>query len=485
MRAMLTKQFIKGENWINGDWEAGKGSRVIVRNPADLSETVGEISFSTVDQAHEAEQAAGQAQRKWQALTRDKRGQYLYRLADALEREQEAIARLATREMGKPLKEMKGEVQRGIQLLKYYAGEGVRSDGTVIPSAIGRVHQYTKKVPLGVVALITPWNFPVAIPIWKMAPALICGNAVIWKPAESSSLTAYQLCRIFAAAGLPKGVINLLIGQGRDVGDALVRRGAIDALSFTGSTKTGRKLAALCAERNIKFQTEMGGKNSVVVLNDADLKLAVPAIVSGTFGSAGQKCTATGRIIVEAGIYDRFVEALVTAMDDVKLTNPLDDDCALGPVASKAQFDEVSAYVALAKKDAKILYENHDYPTGDGYYVHPLIVTGVGNDHPLLQEEIFGPIAAILKVDDYREAIDVLNRCDYGLSGAIFTQNLTRAFQFLDDAEIGMVRVNLETAGVEYQSPFGGMKQSSSHSREQGQAALDFYSTTKICALRF
>lgn len=480
-----TLEHVKTKNLIDGQWLEGKGDIVTVKNPSDLSETVGELAFSTVDQVKGAEEAAHRAFKPWKKLTGNERGQYLYAMASALEQHLGDIATLASKEMGKPILEMTGEVTRGVQLLKYYASEGVRSNGDVIPSSANNVLQYTKHEPLGVVALITPWNFPVAIPIWKLAPALICGNTVIWKPAENSSLTAYKLCEIFEEASLPKGVINLVVGRGQDVGAHLSKKADINGMSFTGSTVTGTAIASACAGRNIKYQTEMGGKNAAVVLNDADLKKSLPPIISGAFRSAGQKCTATSRVIVEAGIYDQFITELKSEMENIKLDNALKADTYLGPVASEAQYQKIKKYVALARNEAEIIYENQDEINDDGYYIRPLVVTGVSKDHPLFKEEVFGPLIAIIKVENYDEAISILNDTAYGLSASVFTNDLSKAHRFLDDADIGMVRVNQETAGVEYQAPFGGMKQSSSHTREQGQAALDFYSIIKTCAIHY
>jgi len=470
---------------VNGKSLGGAGDSITVKNPSDLSEIVGEVTFSTPETAQEAVQAARVAFPKWRRLTGDERGRYLYAMGEALERHLDEVATLASQEMGKPLAEMKGEVIRGVNLLKYYAAEGVRAVGHVIPSSAQNVLQYTKRVPLGVAALITPWNFPVAIPIWKLAPALICGNTVVWKPAENASLSAYKLMEVFMEAGLPEGVVNLVIGRGQDVGAYLSEEAPIDVLSFTGSTGTGLSVATGCARRNVKYQTEMGGKNAAIVLNDADLEASLPAIISGAFRSAGQKCTATSRVIVEESIYDSFIEFFIENMKTVKLGHALEPGTYLGPVASKEQFEKVQHYVQLAKSEADVIYENQEAIGYDGYYIHPLIITGVSSDHRLFQEEIFGPVVTVMKVKNFDEAIYLLNQTSYGLSGSVFTNNISHALRFLDEADIGMVRVNLETAGVEYQAPFGGMKQSSSHTREQGQAALDFYSIVKTCAIKY
>lgn len=477
---------LETRNWIGGEWSKPGAGSTEVRNPSDLSETVGIVHLSGETEMLQAVEAARRAQPKWAAMTGAARGECLYRMADLLELHAAELAELASREMGKPIGEMRGEVTRGVNLLRYYAGEGVRANGQMIPSALLNVKQYAVRVPIGVVAVITPWNFPVAIPIWKIAPALICGNAVVWKPAENACLTAAKLAEILSGARLPGGALNLIIGKGSAIGGALLETAPIDAVSFTGSTGTGMRVAAACAARNLKYQTEMGGKNAAVVLRDADLDIAVPAIVSGTFRSAGQKCTATSRIIVERAIYDEFAQRIAEATAGLRMANALDERAYLGPVASKEQFRSVTAYVAMARADAKTVAVAPD-AAGDaeGYYVAPLVVEGVSADHPLAQEEVFGPLATLLPAADADEAIRLANRTVFGLSASVFTRDIGNAFRFLEEADAGMVRVNQETGGVEYQAPFGGMKGSSSHTREQGQSALDFYSHVKTCAIQF
>lgn len=473
-------------NWIGGEWITPDAGELVVRNPSNIREEIGVLHLSDASHVIQAEQAARKAfERSWSSLTGSQRAEHLYQMAAALESDLSEVAVLASIEMGKPITEMRGEVKRGINLLRYYAAEGVRSNGVIIPASEPDVLQYTKKKPLGVVGIITPWNFPVAIPIWKIAPALICGNTVIWKPAEFASLTASKLVEIFAKSGLPSGVINLVIGTGSKIGDALLEEITLDAVSFTGSTSTGLHIAEICARRNIKYQTEMGGKNATIVLNDAVLEKTIPMILSGAFRSAGQKCTATSRIIVESGIYDSFLNALQDAIRGIKLAPSLDPEAYLGPVASKSQFESVMSYVNLAKKQGDIIAQGPSYEGNEGYYIEPIVVAGVAADHPLVQEEIFGPVAALMKVSDFDESIALCNHSIFGLSASLFTQNLSYAHHFLEKAEAGMVRVNQETAGVEYQSPFGGLKMSSSHTREQGQAALDFYSELKTCAIRY
>ncbi|NBI28743.1 aldehyde dehydrogenase family protein [Chengkuizengella marina] len=475
---------MESKNWIGGEWIRPNKRIAVVKNPSNLQEEVGVIHLSDESQVYQAEQSSKQAFKQWSKLTGAARSEYLYKMAASLEKYSEELATLASSEMGKPITEMKGEVTRGIHLLRYYAGEGVRADGSIIPSSDVNVLQYSQRVPLGVVGVITPWNFPVAIPIWKFAPALICGNTVIWKPAEIASLTATKMAEIFEEAGLPAGVLNLVIGKGRVIGDTLLEKIELNGLSFTGSTETGRKIAATCASRNIKYQTEMGGKNAAIILNDADLSKTIPMVISGAFRSSGQKCTATSRIIVQKDIYPSFIEQIQKAVSHIKITNALDPTAYLGPVASKSQFDIVNSYAEIARSQAEIIAECHTSITEEGYYIKPLIASGVQANHQLVQEEIFGPVAVTLQAENFEEAIDLCNQTIYGLSASLFTTDLSKAHRFLNEANAGMVRVNQETAGVEYQAPFGGMKLSSSHTREQGQAALSFYSEIKTCAIK-
>ncbi len=477
---------MESKNWIGGEWIEPKGGILSVHNPSNTAEEVGIVHLSTEEDALLAGEAALMALPEWALQTGPARGEYLYRLATALEADTDNLARIASSEMGKPITEMRGEVTRGVHVLRYYAAEGVRRIGDVIPSSGKDTLQYTKRVPLGVIGIITPWNFPVAIPIWKIAPALICGNTVIWKPAEIASLTAYRIAQLFQQTGFPSGVLNVVIGSGRVVGSALLEKVALDGVSFTGSTATGRQIAMACAARNIKYQTEMGGKNAAIVLKDADLKRTIPVLVSGSFRSAGQKCTATSRIVVEESVYQPVVDQLKQAVSALTIGHALDTATYVGPVASKDQFEKISSYVNLARHEAEVLVEAR--PTFDpaiGHYINPLVVTGVEMGHSLVQDEIFGPVTTVLSSRDFDEALSFCNQTEYGLSASLFTNDLTKAMRFLDEAEVGMVRVNQETSGVEYQAPFGGMKWSSSHTREQGLAALDFYTQVKTCALYY
>lgn len=474
------------KNWIGGEWIIPVGDTLTVQNPSNILEEVGIVHLSNQDDAKHAGDAARHALPNWSSLSGPARGEYLYKLAKVLEADTENLATIASSEMGKPISEMRGEVTRGVHVLRYYAAEGVRAIGQVIPSSSHDVLQYTKRVPLGVVGMITPWNFPVAIPIWKIAPALICGNTIVWKPAEIASLTATRMAELFELAGFPPGVVNLLIGKGSKIGATMLEQVELDGVSFTGSTETGKRIAAICASRNIKYQTEMGGKNAAIVLKDADLDNTVPTLISGAFRSAGQKCTATSRIIVEETVYDSLVNRLRQAMSSIVVGHALDKDTYVGPVASKDQFEKVSSYVQIARQEAEILAEGKPAANlSSGHYVNPIVVSGVDSNHSLARDEIFGPVATLLQGRDFDDMLDQCNRTIYGLSASLFTNDLSKALRFLEEANVGMVRVNQETSGVEYQAPFGGMKWSSSHTREQGQSALDFYSQVKTCALYY
>ncbi|SDH33965.1 aldehyde dehydrogenase (NAD+) [Aneurinibacillus thermoaerophilus] len=482
---MKTKSLIESKNFIGGEWVSIDGKETIVYSPSNLQEEVGILCYSSAKHLLEAEKSAKEGFKIWSKMTGIERGNYLYKMAEALENSLEELAVLASREMGKPIGEMRGEVVRGIHLLRYYAAEGTRSNGDIIPSSDKHVIQFSKRVPLGVVGIITPWNFPVAIPIWKIAPALICGNSVIWKPAENATLSAIKLTEIFQQANLPSGVLNLIVGKGKEVGNTLLETTDIHAVSFTGSSTIGKQVASICAKRNIKYQTEMGGKNAAVILHDANIEKTIPMILSGAFRSAGQKCTATSRIIVEESVYPIFMKSFNEAVSLLKAKDPLLPDSYLGPVASKHQYETVSSYVKMAEEEAEIIAQGSIESDNEGYFIQPLVVAGVDTQHKLVQEEIFGPVTTVLVAKNYDEAIQLCNETVYGLSASIFTTDLSKAHRFLEEAEAGMVRVNQETAGVEYQAPFGGMKQSSSHSREQGQSALDFYSQIKTCAIKY
>jgi aldehyde dehydrogenase (NAD+) len=473
-------------NYINGEWGAAKSGRTFERrNPADTRDLVGTYADSGAEDVKAAVEAARAAQPAWRRLSPDARAQFLYKAADVLTARKDEVAKALTREEGKTLMEAGGETGRGVVILRYYAGEGLRVGGDVIPSVNPQTLFFTERVPLGVVGLITPWNFPIAIPLWKAAPALVYGNCVILKPSELSPETARLLAEVFHEAGLPPGVFNLVQG-GREAGAAITETPGIDAISFTGSVATGKSVARACVERGAKYQLEMGGKNPVVVLEDADLAQAVELTVQGAMRSAGEKCTATSRAIVVEAVADEFERRVVERVKSLKIGPGTDGDAYLGPVISEAAQQRVLGHIERAKEDGAQLLVGGGKPDGGdlahGHYVAPTVFGGVTPEMLLAQEEVFGPVLALLRVPDFDAALSVANGVAYGLSASVFTRDLGKALRFAREVEAGMVRVNGETAGVEPQAPFGGVKASSSFSREQGQAAKDFYTQVKTVA---
>ena len=477
------------KNYINGEWIASRSGEVIESiNPANKYEVVGSVQKSTKEELDAAVKAAKQAQTKWRKLSGADRGNYLYKVAAILEDRLTEIATTMTKEMGKSLPEAKGETMRGIQILKYYAGEGMRSDGDVIPSTDASALMYSKRVPVGVVGVITPWNFPVAIPIWKIAPALIYGNTVVLKPASEGAVTAAKVIECFEQAGLPAGVINFVTGSGSVIGQGLAEHEAVNAVTFTGSNRVGKKIGHTVAARGGKYQLEMGGKNPIIIANDANLEEAVDATLSGGLKSTGQKCTCSSRVIVQSDIYETFKQRLLEKAKEITVGDGMDEDTWMGPCASEEQFNTVKYYIEKGKEEgATLLLGGKEITEGklkDGYYIEPTIFDDVTTDMTIAQEEIFGPVLALMKVETIEEAIALANDVEFGLSASIFTKDISNILSFIDDIEAGLVRVNSETAGVELQAPFGGMKASSSYSREQGQAAKEFFTTTKTVFIK-
>ncbi|MCM3709137.1 alpha-ketoglutaric semialdehyde dehydrogenase GucD [Sporosarcina luteola] len=470
-------------NYIGGEWVSSpEGDLIENINPA-TGELVCKIQSSTSEDVKAAVLSAEEARKEWNGLTGAERGKFLYAIASKLEERKEEIAESATLEMGKTYPETVGEVQRAIDIFKYYAGEGVRSVGDVVPSTAKNALLYTTRTPIGTVAVITPWNFPIAIPAWKIAPALIYGNTVVFKPAQEAPLTATKLVECMEAAGLPKGVINLVHGKGSVVGPILTESKGINGISFTGSNAVGKSIGKSAFENGIKFQLEMGGKNPIIILEDADLDLAVDATLSGGMKSTGQKCTATSKVIVHEGIYNEFKIKLLEKVKTLQVGNGLDSDSWLGPCASERQMKTVLSYIEKGKSEgADLIFGGNRIDHGEfasGFYVEPAVFENVDSKMTIAREEIFGPVIALMKVSNYEEAIEYANDTSFGLSASVFTKNIGNILQFVRDIEVGLVRVNSETAGVEYQVPFGGMKESSSHSREQGQAAIEFYTSVK------
>jgi alpha-ketoglutaric semialdehyde dehydrogenase len=475
-------------NYINGNWQAATSEDVIASiNPAN-KEIVGYVQSSTRKDLNEAVQAAKDAQKLWKKLSGVERGNLLFKAADMIEKNIDDIAKTMTREMGKTFPEAKGETARGVAILRFYAGEGMRKMGDIIPASDGTALQFSKRVPLGVVGLITPWNFPVAIPIWKTAPALIYGNTVVLKPATETAVTAAKIVECFDQAGFPNGVINLVTGKGSVIGQGLAEHEDIAAVSFTGSNTIGKQIEMAAAARGAKYQLEMGGKNPLIVANDADVDLAVAAVMSGGLKSTGQKCTCSSRVIVQSGVYEEFKNKLVAEVRKIKVGNGLDSDTWMGPCASEGQYNTVKYYIQKGIEDGAKILVGGDSPESEelnnGFYVNPTVFDEVTSSMTIAQEEIFGPVIALMKVETIEEAIAVANDVEFGLSASIFTKDITSILTFIDDIEAGLVRVNYETAGVELQAPFGGMKASSSHSREQGEAAKEFFTTTKTVFIK-
>ena len=471
------------KNFIGGDWvESISGRRYPVFNPARKTESVGEFQTSTAEDATVAVEAARAALPGWANTPAPGRASVLFRALEIMGRRADEIARTITTEEGKPIGDAIGEVKRAMNIIEYAAGEGRRMFGYTTPSELPNTVAYTIKRPLGVVGIITPWNFPIAIPAWKIAPALICGNALVFKPASSTPLSAVMLVEVFEEAGLPPGVLNLVTGPGAQVGNALVENTGVNGISFTGSTEIGTELYAKSAQRLKKVQAEMGGKNAVILLADADMDKALGGIVQGAFGSTGQRCTATSRVIVEEGVYDQFMEGLIDRTSKLKIGDGIDPAMDVAPLSSQSQYDKVLEYIGVGTEEgAHLAYGGHSLTEGEygqGFYVEPTVFTDVSPDMRIAREEIFGPVLTVFKARNLEEAIQISNSVEFGLSSSVYTKDLTRAFEYINTVETGMVHVNAPTLGGEVHLPFGGLKASGVGQREQGTEAFDFFTET-------
>lgn len=466
-------------NLVAGEW-IGATDASENRNPADRADLIGHYAHGTAETVDAAVSAARAALDGWGCSSPQVRADLLEKVAQALFDRAGEIGRLLAREEGKTLAEATGETVRAAQIFRFFAGEALRIGGDAVTSVRPGVAIEVTREPVGVVGLITPWNFPIAIPAWKVAPALAYGNTVVLKPADLTPGCAHVLAEILLGAGVPAGVFNLVMGRGSVVGDALVKHPGVDAISFTGSVPVGRALAVEAAQGLKKVQLEMGGKNPMVVLNDADLDLAVEACLNGAFYSTGQRCTASSRLIVEAGIHDAFVERLSEAAQALKVGNPLDQATQIGPVASEAQLRANLGYVALAREEGcEVIGGARLNGETEGFFQRPAVFLGATNAMRVSREEIFGPCASVIKVDDFDEALAVANDTEFGLSAGICTASLKHARAFRRRAAAGMVMVNLPTAGVDYHVPFGGRKGSSYGQREQGRYAAEFYTAVR------
>jgi aldehyde dehydrogenase (NAD+) len=467
-------------NFINGEWLEGKGVRENL-NPSDLTDIVGEYAQADKAQTEAAIAAAKAAQPAWAAATPQVRADALEFIGTELLARKDEIGRLLSREEGKPLSNGIAETMRAAQIFKFFAQETLRVEGVAVSSIRPGVDVLITREAVGVVGLICPWNFPIAIPAWKMAPALAFGNAVVFKPADLVPGSAWALSEIISRSGIPKGVFNLVMGRGSVVGQTMLDSADVNAISFTGSVETGGKVAMACASRGAKFQLEMGGKNPLVVLDDANLDLAVAAALDGAFYQTGQRCTASSRLIVQAKVHDAFVERMVEGMKKLKVDNALADGTVIGPVVDEAQMAQDERYIQIARDEGGQLAWGGERLNRDtkGFYLSPALFVGTKNDMRINREEVFGPVASVIKVDSYDEALSVANDTAFGLSSGIITTSLKYATDFRKKSAAGMVMVNLATAGVDYHVPFGGRKGSSYGAREQGRHAVDFYTAIK------
>ncbi|BCL13286.1 aldehyde dehydrogenase family protein [Micromonospora sagamiensis] len=467
-------------NLVDGEWVDGE--RRPNANPARPGEIVSEYARADRDTARAAIDAARRAQPGWARQPVGYRMEILDRIGSTILSRTEELAVLLAREEGKLLGEARGEVTRAGQTFRYYAHQLLQPQGEVYSSTRPRVQAEVRRRPLGVVGVITPWNYPLAIPAWKVAPALAYGNAVVLKPAELVTASAGELARIIAGSGVPPGVFNLVMGSGREVGEELLTSSGIDGISFTGGTGTGTHVARQCiAHGNKRFQLEMGGKNPLVVLDDADLDVAVRCALDGSFFSSGQRCTASSRLIVQAGIHDRFVEALAAAADALRVGDPLDPRSDLGPVVSPDQLAQNLDYVRIGRDEGATVVAGGAHRADEGQFMRPTLFAGARNDMRLAREEIFGPVSCVIRVDDLDEAIGVAGDTPYGLSAGIVTTSLSAAERFKQEARAGIVTVNLPTAGTELHLPFGGTGASNHGPREQGGYARDFYCVPVTC----
>jgi aldehyde dehydrogenase (NAD+) len=470
-------------NFVDGQWRDACSTQSVPNlNPAETHEVLGHVPLSSPDDARSAVEAAARAFPAWRDTPAPVRGAALFRALAILDREREELARLLTREEGKTFKESLGEVQRSVNILEYVAAEGRRVGGQTVPSELPHNFCYTVRQPLGVVACITPWNFPVAIPVWKIAPALLAGNTVVFKPATLTPATATRLVSVFERAGLPKGVLNLVLGSGGSVGNALLEHDAVRAVSFTGSNDVGADIYARGARRMIRVQCEMGGKNPVVVLADADLPLAVESAAQGAFGSTGQRCTATSRVIVDERVADAFVEALAARAAKIRVGNGL-EGADMGPAVDEAQLQTDLRYVEVGQGEGARLVRGGRRLTSDGldhgYFVEPTIFDHVTTGMRIAQEEIFGPVVSVIRVAGFEAALQAANATRYGLAASIFTGDAGAVFRFADRIEAGIVHINSGTPGGEAQLPFGGTKATGVGPRELGHTALEFFTEVK------
>ena len=467
-------------NYIAGDWVAG-GSEIENRNPSDLSDLIGMFAQATPDQLDATLDQARQAQAEWAAYGIERKYNVLMAIGTEMMDRAEELGTLLSREEGKPLAEGKGEVYRAGQFFTYYAAETLRQMGDTADSVRDGIEIEVRREPVGVVAIISPWNFPTATASWKIAPALCYGNAVVWKPANATPASAVALVEIISRQDIPKGLVSLVMGAGSAIGQRLVESSKVNAISFTGSVPVGKGIAASAIQNLTRVQMEMGSKNALAVMDDADLDLAVTLALGGAFGGSGQKCTASSRLVVHQSVHDQFVEKLVAGAKAMKVGHALEAGTQIGPVVSEQQLNENLAYVGLAAAEGAELLcggQRLEMPT-EGYYMSPGVFVGTTNEMRINREEMFAPLACVIPVAGYEEALHVVNDTNFGLTAGIVTTNLARATHFRRNAQAGCVMVNLPTAGTDYHVPFGGRGDSSYGPREQGRTAAEFYTIVK------
>ncbi|PZX05766.1 aldehyde dehydrogenase (NAD+) [Psychrobacillus insolitus] len=480
---------MKLTNFINGKWQdIGEEKYTSVLNPA-TGEKLAEVRMSSKIDVDIAVEAAVKAQKKWTLVPAPKRAEYLYEIGRLMKEKKGHLAQVLTKEMGKVIEEGRGEVQEGIDMAYYMAGEGRRLFGDTTPSELADKFAMSVRAPIGVVGLITPWNFPVAIATWKSFPAIVAGNAFIWKPAMETPMMAFEMAKIFEEVGLPAGVANIVFGTGSEVGTALIEHPDVKVISFTGSTETGRKVAELGGRHLKKVSLEMGGKNAVIVMDDADLSLAVEGIIWSAFGTAGQRCTACSRVIVHKDIKSKLEEMLLEQMEKLTIGNGLDEMVKIGPVINKAALEKIHSYTLVGQQEgAKLLVggkvlQNEDLALGN--YYAPTLFTDVLPNMRIAQEEIFGPVVSLIEVSSLEEAIEVNNGVKYGLSSSIYSKDVNKVFRAQRDLDTGIVYVNAGTSGAEIHLPFGGTKGTGNGHRDSGVAALDVYTEWKSIYVDF
>ncbi|MGB5875207.1 MAG: aldehyde dehydrogenase family protein [Bacteroidota bacterium] len=477
----MAKEF---KNFIDGKWVGAESGKTFEnRNPANWNEVVGIFPKSGKGEVERAVRAAREAFEKWRLVPAPKRGDILRKVGDLMTAQKEDLSRQMTREMGKVLAETRGDVQEGIDTAYYAASEGRRLFGHTVPSELQNKFNLAMRVPIGVAGIVTPWNFPMAIPTWKIFPALLSGNAVVFKPASDTPATATTLVEILLEAGVPEGVINIVHGGGSEVGVAIVGHPDVDLVSFTGSTMVGKKISEVAASTLKRVSLELGGKNAQLVMNDADLDLALDGVLWGAFGTTGQRCTATSRLILHEGIHDTFMEMLTSRVKKLKLGDGLDESVEVGPCVNEGQRETVESYVTIGKEEGATLAAGGKRPTDTtlekGWFYEPTIFTDVKPDSRIAQEEIFGPVLSVIRTGSLEEGIRILNGTIYGLSSSVYTRDVNSAYRAIQEIKAGITYINAPTIGAEAHMPFGGVKQTGNGHREGGWTVYDFFTEWK------